>query len=94
MHDTTTPANPAAISHPHFDHVLPSPHPNAYRSKATGQVVLLEGRGASHGGLASEADTYVAIPAMHDGSRLPVHAEPLAWADDPFDVLDKVHALR
>jgi hypothetical protein len=37
---------------------------------------------------------YVATAAMYDGSPLPVHAEPLAWADDIWDVLDAVHAQR
>lgn len=72
------------INHPHFEE---SPHadvPNLYRSKATGQYVLVEFR----------ASEWVALPAMPDGSRLPVHAEPLAWADDEWSLLDAVHAQR
>lgn len=84
----------APINHPHFNRVTTDAHPNVYESKATGMTIRLEARGASHGGLSSEQDSYVAIPAMNGGDPFPIHCEPLAWADDPWDVLDKVHALR
>lgn len=78
----TTPL--AEMSHPHFNRVTTPAHPNVYESKASGLTVRLEARGKE----------FVAVPAMNGGEALPIHAEPLAWADDPWDVLDAIHALR
>ncbi len=75
----------ARIIHPHFNHVTTDQHPNVYESKATGLTIRLERRGF---------EDYVAIPAMMGGAAPPVHAEPLAWAHDPWDVLDILHARR
>lgn len=81
-----------SVNHPHFDHIDAATE--LYRSKATGMYVILSQRGASNGGPANEADCVVALPAMPDGSRVAIHAEPIAWAQDEWDVLDKVHAMR
>jgi len=80
------------MQHPHFIKIDAATE--CYQSKATGQFVIVSQRGASYGGLKSEADQVVAIPALPDGSRLNIHAEPIAFADDIYDVLDKVHAQR
>lgn len=74
-------------SHPHFENIAPG----HYKSKATGQHVRCEVRPAQGPKAVREV---VAIPVTPDGNRLPVHAEPLAWGSDTWEVLDKVHAQR
>lgn len=70
------------VKHPHFDRI--EDKPNAYVSRATGLCVLVIGGGSS----------YRAVPATINGERLPVHAEPMAWAETEWEVLDAVHAQR
>lgn len=76
------------VKHPHFDKVEAATE--CYRSKATGMYFVLQQRGSAPG----EAEEVVALPAMYDGSLLPVHAEPFAWGPDVWDCLDAIHARR
>lgn len=77
------------MGHPHFDTIGSLEHTPVnhvtYQSKATGQFVNVR---------SDRSGQYIATPAMYDGSPLPVHAEPLAWGESTFDVLDAVHAQR
>lgn len=75
-------------SHPHFHLAEPavvmSLSDTLYQSKATGQYVIVQRR---------ERET-VALPAMHNGSRLSVQAEPIGWGEDTYDALEAVHKQR